>query len=198
MPVNLLVFGMPEYRRDFRRYLMAAAERSGGMALHVLCKDKLVVSWAGAERAEYSANGDSNELRQLIRDRLQPGPILGLTGLGATRLDESGVAFASNLHKDLRDVHWIYDVYDDLLYSADGEERVRRLLADAVWRCRCEHSIILDPELRKPLPERLPSRQCLACRASSLRGDCRRQENGLHRIDRPPRRFRMARCARGE
>ena len=101
MPVNLLVFGMPEYRRDFRRYLMGAAERSGGMALHVLCKDKLVVSWAGAERAEYSANGDSNELRQLIRDRLQPGPILGLTGLGATRLDEPGVVFASNLHNDL-------------------------------------------------------------------------------------------------
>jgi hypothetical protein len=56
-PVNMLVFGMPEYRRNFRGYLMAAAERAGGTALHVWCKDKLVASWAGAERAEYSSNG---------------------------------------------------------------------------------------------------------------------------------------------
>ena len=168
MPVNLLVLGMPDYRRDFRRYLMSAAERSGGKALHILCKDTLVISWAGAERIEYSSNCDTNELRQLIFDHLQPGPILGLTGLGATRLDEPGVAFASNLHNDLRDIHWVYDVYDDLLFGADGAERVRHLLADAVWRCRCEHSIILDPELRSRYPsayhldnashvERLPS-----------------------------------------
>src|SRR5579871_883414 len=152
MPVNLLIVTNTSYRRDFRKYLMGAAERSGGNALHLSAREKLVVSWADAERAEYSANGDSNELRQLIRDRLQPGPILGLTGLGASRLDGPEVVFASNLHKDLCDVHWIYDVYDDLLYSAAGEDRVRRLLADAVWRCRCEHSIILDPELRSRYP----------------------------------------------
>ena len=89
MPVNLLVFGMPEYRRDFRRYLMRAAERSGGTALHVLCKDKLVVSWAGAGRIEYSSNCDSNDLRQLIRDRLQPGPTSGAYRTGG---DETGRA----------------------------------------------------------------------------------------------------------
>ncbi len=152
MPVNLLIFTNTSYRRDFRKYLMGAAERSGGNALHLSAREKLILSWAGAERAEYSANGNSNELRQLIRDRLKPGPILGLTGLGASRLDGPEVVFVSNLHNGLRDVHWIYDVYDDLLYSAAGEDRVRRLLADAAWRCRCEHSIILDPELRSRYP----------------------------------------------
>lgn len=149
MPVNLLVLSMPQYNRDFRKYLMAAAERSGGKALHILCKDKLVVSWTGAERAEYSANGNHDELRRVISDHLRPGPILGLTGLGATRLDDRGVTFASNLRKDLLDVHWIYDIYDDLLYNTEGSERVRHLVADAVWRCRCEHSIVLDPDLQK-------------------------------------------------
>lgn len=148
MPVNLLVCAMPQYHRDFRKYLMAAAERSGGKSLHILCRDKLILSWAGAERAEYSTTFNSYGLRQIISDHLKPGPILGLTGLGATRLDERGVMFASNLHKELPGIHWVYDVYDDLLYNTNGAERVLHLVADAVWRCRCEHSIILDPELR--------------------------------------------------
>ena len=152
MPVNLLVFAMPEYHRDFRKYLMGAAERSGGKALHILCKDEFILSWAGAERVEYSTNCNAYGLREIINNHLQPGPILGLTGLGATRLDERGVMFASNLHKDLREIHWVYDVYDNLLYDADGSDRVRRLTADAVWRCRCEHSIILDPKLRSRYP----------------------------------------------
>jgi hypothetical protein len=168
MPVNLLVLAMPQYHRDFRKYLMGAAERSGGKALHILCKDRLILSWGGAERAEYSANNSSPEVQQIICDYLRPGPIVGLTGLGATRLDERGVTFASELHRDLRDIHWVYDVYDNLLYDAEGSDRVRGLIADAVWRCRCEHSIILDPELRSRYPtayhldnashvERLPS-----------------------------------------
>ena len=152
MPVNLLIFANTLYHRDFRKYLMAAAERSGGKALHILCKDTLILSWVGAEHAEYSTNCNSYGLRQIISDRLQPGPILGLTGLGATRLDERGVMFASGLHKELRDIHWLYDIYDDFLYNAEGSDRVRRLTADAVWRCRCQHSIILDPELRSRYP----------------------------------------------
>jgi hypothetical protein len=59
---------------------------------------------------------------------------------------------ATGLHKDLYDVHWVYDVYDDFLYSEKGSDRVRRLTADAVWRCRCEHSIVLAPELRSRYP----------------------------------------------
>jgi hypothetical protein len=152
MPVNLLVFAMPQYRLDFRKYLMGAAERSGGKALHILCKEKFILSWADAERTEYSTSCNSYGLQQIISDHLWPGPILGLTGLGATRLNERGVMFASNLHNNLRDVHWVYDVYDNLLYDADGAERVHHLLADAFWRCRCEHSIVLDPELRSRYP----------------------------------------------
>ncbi len=136
MPVNLLILTITQYRRDFRKYLMGAAERSGGKTLHILCEDKLILSWAGAERVEYSTKSNSHGLRQIISDHLQPGP----------------VKLATNLHKDLCDVHWIYDVYDDFLYNAEGSDRVRRLTADAVWRCRCEHSIILDPELRSRYP----------------------------------------------
>ena len=150
--VNLLVFANTRYHRDFRKYLMGAAERSGGNALHLSARDTLILSWAGAERAEYSTNCNSYGLRQMISDRLRPGPILGLTGLGATRLDEQAVVLTTNLHKDLCDVHWVYDVYDDFLYNAEGSDRVRRLVADAVWRCRCEHSIILDPDLRSRYP----------------------------------------------
>jgi len=86
LPVNLLTLTITQYRRDFRKYLMGAAERSGGKALHILCEDKLILSWAGAERVEYSTSRNSFGLQQIISDHLQPGPILGLTGLGATRL----------------------------------------------------------------------------------------------------------------
>jgi hypothetical protein len=168
LPVNLLSLTITQYRRDFRRYLMGAAERSGGKALHILCEDKFVLSWAGAERVEYSTKRNSLGLQQIITDHLQPGPIVGLTGLGGTRLDERAAMLAADLHRNLSDVHWLYDVYDDFLYNAEGSDRIRRLTADAVWRCRCEHSIILDPELRSRYPtayhldnashvERLPS-----------------------------------------
>jgi len=152
LPVNLLIFANTRYHRDFRKYLIGAAERSGGKALHLCGRDKLILSWADAERAEYSTNCNSYGLRQVISDHLQPGPIVGLTGLGATRLDEQAVVLATKLHRDLCDVHWVYDVYDDFLCNAEGSDRVRRLTADAVWRCRCEHSIILDPELRSRYP----------------------------------------------
>jgi hypothetical protein len=152
LPVNLIIFTNKQYRHDFRKYLMRVVERSGAKALHFSARDKLILSWAGAERAEYSTNCDPHELRQIIKDYLQPGPILGLTGLGGTRLDDPGAVIATDLHQELSNVHWIYDVYDDLLFAASGSERVRRLLADAVWRCRCEHSIILDPDLRSRYP----------------------------------------------
>jgi hypothetical protein len=152
LPVNLLIFANTRYHRDFRKYLIGAAERSGGKALHLCGRDKLILSWADAERAEYSTNCNSYGLRQIISDHLQPGPIVGLTGLGATRLDEQAVVLATKLHRVLCDVHWVYDVYDDFLYNAEGSDRVRRLTADAVWRCRCQHSIILDPELRSRYP----------------------------------------------
>ncbi len=67
-------------------------------------------------------------------------------------MDEPAGKLAANLHQDLSDVPWVYDVFDDFLYNTDGEDRVRRLMADALWRCRCEHSIILDPGLRGRYP----------------------------------------------
>ncbi len=152
MPVNLLTFSITRYRRDFRKYLMRAAERFGGNALHVFFLDKIFFSWADAERFEFSTDCNPYTLREIIRDHMKQGPILGLTGLGGTRLNERAIMLAANLHKDLSDVHWVYDVYDDFLYSAEGPDRVRRLMADAVWRCRCEHSIVLDPELQSRYP----------------------------------------------
>jgi hypothetical protein len=148
LPVNLLIFANTRYHRDFRKYLIGAAERSGGKGLHLSAREKLILSWADAERAEYSTNCNAYGLREVISNHLQPGPILGLTGLGATRLDERAVMVATNLQKDLCDVRWIYDVYDDFMYNMEGSDRVRRLTADAVWRCRCERTIILDPDLR--------------------------------------------------
>jgi hypothetical protein len=152
LPINFLTFAITRHSRDFRKYLMRAAERSGGSALHVLFREQVIFSWADAERIEYSTSANSYALGQIIRERLQPGPIVGLIGLGGTRLDEPAGKLAANLHQDLSDAHWVYDVFDDFLYNAEGEDRVRRLMADAVWRCRCEQSIILDPGLRGRYP----------------------------------------------
>ena len=152
MPINLLTFAITRYSRDFRKYLMRAAERSGGSALHVWFQEKVTFSWADAERVDYSTSANSYALGQIIRERLQPGPILGLLGLGGTRLDKPAGMLAANLHQDLSEVHWVYDVFDDFLYNAEGQDRVRRLIADALWRCRCERSIMLDPGLRGRYP----------------------------------------------
>ncbi len=176
MPVNLLTFTITRYRRDFRKYLIRAAERSGGKALHVFFLDKIILSWADAERFECSINCNSYALEQIIKERLQPGPILALTGLGGTRLDEQAIRVAASLHKALHEVHWVYDVYDDFLYNTKGDDRVRRLLADAVWRCRCEHSIILDPGLRGRYPSavRLDNASHLELLRSAATADPRR------------------------
>ena len=103
MPINLLTFAITDCRRDFRKYLMRAAERSGGRALHVLFREKVIFSWADAEPVEYSTSVNSYALGQIIRERLQPGPVLGLIGLGGTRLDEAAGMLAANLHQDLSD-----------------------------------------------------------------------------------------------
>jgi hypothetical protein len=152
LPVNLIVFTNKQYQLDFRKYLLRVAERSGAKTLHLSVRGNVVLSWAGAERAEYSTNCDPHELRGIIEQQLEPGPALGLTGLGGTRLDDPGAIIATELHRELLNIRWVYDVYDDLLFGAGGSERVRRLIADAVWRCRCEHSIILAPELRSRYP----------------------------------------------
>ena len=86
--VNLLTFTITRYRRDFRKYLMRAAERFGGNALHVFFLDKIIHSWADAERFEFSTDCNPYGLQEIIRDRLKHGPILGLTGLGGTRLNQ--------------------------------------------------------------------------------------------------------------
>ncbi len=62
MPINLLIFAITHYRRDFRKYLMRAAERAGGRALHVRFREKVVFSWADAERVEYSTSANSYAL----------------------------------------------------------------------------------------------------------------------------------------
>jgi hypothetical protein len=97
VPINLLTFAITRYRRDFRKYLMRAAERSGGSALHVLFREKVTFSWADAERVDYSTSANSYALGQIIRERLQPGPILGLLGLGGTRLEAYPVVPGSSI-----------------------------------------------------------------------------------------------------
>ena len=152
MSVNLVIFTNKRYHHDFRKYLMRAAQRSGGTVLHVCFLDRIILSWGDAERVERPTSSNSYALEQMIRVHLKAGPTIGLTGMGGTRLDDAGVNFAWNLHQGLSDVHWVYDIYDDLLFAAQSTDRVRRLLADAAWRCGCEHSIVLDPGLRGRYP----------------------------------------------
>jgi hypothetical protein len=122
------------------------------MSLLILSVSRPDVALGVGSIARLDAHKDAGTIpahvvEAMIGDRLQPGPILGLTGLGATRLDEQAAMLVGNLHLDLHEVHWLYDVYD-----AEGADRIRRLMADAVWRCRCQHSIILDPGLQSRYP----------------------------------------------
>ena len=152
MIANLLVFANKRYNSDFRKYLMRAAERSGARALHLFAHEKLILSWGGAERAEYVLDCNLETLQHAITEFLQPGPTLGLTGLGGADLKDSWVEVIGKLHHRLSDVYWIYDVYDDFLFNTSGSRRVRRMITDAVWRVRCERPIVLDPELQSRYP----------------------------------------------
>jgi hypothetical protein len=56
------------------------------------------------------------------------------------------------LQRVLKNAVLVYDVYDDLLFNADGVNRAVRMLLDAIWRCRCTHTIVLDAALKSRYP----------------------------------------------
>jgi hypothetical protein len=44
LPINLLIFAITHYRRDFSKYPTRAAERAGGRALHVRFRETVFFS----------------------------------------------------------------------------------------------------------------------------------------------------------
>ena len=73
LPINLLIFSITRYRRDFRKYLIRAAQRSAAKVRHACFRNEIIFSWADAERIEFSGHSNSCELEQMIRSACNLG-----------------------------------------------------------------------------------------------------------------------------
>ena len=56
---NLLVLANKRYHTDFRKYLMRAAERAGGRAVHIYCWEQVILSRNGSEQVAFSPDVDA-------------------------------------------------------------------------------------------------------------------------------------------
>lgn len=144
---NLLLLSNKRYHTDFRKYLMRAAERAGGHALHIYCWEQVILSRNGTEYAVFPTDVDEGVILGLVRENLGDGKLIVLTGLGCNE-----ASIATRLQRVLDGAIFVYDVYDDLMFNASGFDRVGRMLQDAIWRCRCTHAVILDAALQDHYP----------------------------------------------
>ncbi len=101
----------------------------------------------GREYVRFPPDIDEGEILPLITEYLGDGPMIVLTGLGCNE-----ASIATRLQCALPHGVFVYDVYDDLMFTSTGPELVARSLQDGVWRERCSHTIILDPELGSRYP----------------------------------------------
>ncbi len=147
MMPNLLLLSNKRYHTDFRKYLMRAAERADARALHIYCWEQIILSRHGSEYATFASSVNEHEILQLVRENLGDGRLIVLTGLGGNE-----APFASRLQRIFDNAVLVYDVYDDLQFNATGFERGIRMLQDAIWRCRCTHTILLDAALKERYP----------------------------------------------
>ncbi len=144
---NLLILSNKRYKTDFRKYLMQAAERMGGKSMHVYCWESVILSYQGSECETFSPNVDEAVILDAINEQLGSDRLIALTGLGC---NESSIA--TRLQHALKSATFVYDVYDDLTFNATGSRLVELMLQDAIWRSRCEHTIVLDEALKSRYP----------------------------------------------
>jgi hypothetical protein len=144
---SLLLLANKRYHTDFRKYLMRAAERAGARALHIYCWEQIILARNGSELAMFPTNADEHDVLQLVQENLGDDRLIVLTGLGGHE-----ASLATRLQRVLENAVLVYDVFDDLLFNASGVNRAVRMLQDAIWRCRCTHTIVLDAALKSRYP----------------------------------------------
>lgn len=143
----LLILANKRYHTDFRKYLMRAAERAGSSALHIYCWESVIVSRNGCEYATYPTDVDEAIVMAEVRKALGDEDLIVLTGLGCNE-----ASIATRLQRVLDNATFVYDVYDDLMFQAEGAALIERMLQDAIWRCRCSRTIVLEAGLLSKYP----------------------------------------------
>jgi hypothetical protein len=145
--MNLIVIANKRYNSDFRKYLIRAAAETDARALHVYWWEEIVITAADGSAAVLTHDTSALQAFAAIREQIDPGPSLVLTGLG-------GYAMGSALsaRQFLPDAQFVYDVYDDFRFGMRGAELRARLASDRQWRSDTDWAIVLNPALLRRYP----------------------------------------------
>lgn len=143
--MNLVVLSFRRYDYDFRRYLVESAATSGARAVHVQWAKRIV---AVLPNGSVIASGK-------ISDAIEPivAAIKGIVG------DDGGIVLNSLgcqcpqdicvLRMAFRRWLFVFDVFDELSYSATGAELAKFKLKEMVHRLNSDMTIALSPDLKR-------------------------------------------------
>lgn len=108
--------------------------------------DLIIVTIDEEEKYVFERDHPHEEIFKLIRNLLGRRKTLSLTGLSSWPNDFAIAAF------DNLDATFLYDVYDDFTYGAEGPTLEQKLSDDRQWREKCGAAVVLSANLANHYP----------------------------------------------
>jgi hypothetical protein len=131
------------FATDFRRYLIAALQSLGHPCTHLYLGRGAMEARSGADFAVVTRLNSVSDAARHLR-----GFVGGNTGIVVNSSGNSGPDVVLRLWAKLRDLVWIYDVYDWLLYDAAGLKRLQWWATDRAYRAIAQSSCVRSRDLQ--------------------------------------------------
>lgn len=151
MPGSNLAFAFIAFRpfaTDFRRYLLQALQSLGYPCTHLYLGRGAMAARTGAGFETVTRVDSISDAARYLRDF-----VAGNTGIIVNSTGNSGPDVVLRLWSKLRDIVWIYDVYDWLLYDATGLKRLQWWLTDRAYRAVADSSCLRSRDLQASYPK---------------------------------------------
>jgi len=153
--MNLIAMSNKPYAQDFRKYMLRAAVKADGRAVHVCWGDRVILFDENGKR-EFSFDAINREtgrsniniVYEKMVDLIGNGPSLILTCLAGGEFE---VAFAARRY--IPDAWLIHDIFDNFQYGQRGLKWLKLKVHDRKWRHFCDFGVVLEGTLREFYPD---------------------------------------------
>ena len=135
------------FATDFRRYLIEALQSLGHPCTHLCLGRGAMEARSGADFATATRLDSLSDAARHLR-----GFIDGNAGIVVNSTGNSGPDVVLRLWARLRDLVWIYDVYDWLLYDAAGLKRLQWWATDRAYRAIARSACVRSRDLQSFYP----------------------------------------------
>lgn len=136
------------FSTDFRRYLIEALQSLGHPCTHLYLGRGAMEARSGADFAVVTRLDSVSDAARHLRSFVD-----GNTGIVVNSTGNSGPDVVLRLWARLRDLVWIYDVYDWLLYDAAGLKRLQWWATDRAYRAIAQSSCVRSRDLQVFYPK---------------------------------------------